>query len=201
MTGRLAWYAPSVPAASAIVDPIDQGWAMPGPQPEPSAADAARLRAWFASLGSASARLGYGGSIADVGCGTGAAVVELARAYPLATVHGFDVDDGDLFDARMRAERSGVGTRCAFSVAAAHELPIGSYDVVCFRSGLPRTPDPAVAARRAMKAVAVDGAVMIVEPCARVVSVIDQLRAVGFGHVDLVTAGDDHGVLAARRSR
>jgi methylase of polypeptide subunit release factors len=39
------------------------------------------------------ARLEEGVRVLDVGCGTGAAVLSMAAAYPNSTIYGVDIDD------------------------------------------------------------------------------------------------------------
>jgi hypothetical protein len=51
-------------------------------------------------------KLQSGAKVADVGCGSGVALIEMAKAYPRSTFHGFDIEDR----ARSRVkEREGGG--------------------------------------------------------------------------------------------
>jgi len=52
-------------------------------------------------------RLERGARVADVACGTGHAIVLLARAFPASTFVGYDLDEGAI--ARARAEAGGAG--------------------------------------------------------------------------------------------
>ena len=58
-----------------------------------------------------------GTRIADVGCGAGWSSIGLARAYPDATVDGFDIDAPSIDMARAHAEAAGVSDRVSFHVA------------------------------------------------------------------------------------
>jgi SAM-dependent methyltransferase len=58
-----------------------------------------------------------GTRIADVGCGAGWSSIGLARAYPDATVEGFDVDAPSIDMARANADAGGLSDRVRFSVA------------------------------------------------------------------------------------
>src|SRR5207249_944229 len=52
-------------------------------------------------------QLATGCRVADVACGTGHALVLLARAFPASTFVGYDLDEGAI--ARARAEANGAG--------------------------------------------------------------------------------------------
>lgn len=58
-----------------------------------------------------------GTRIADIGCGAGWSSIGLARAYPGATVEGFDVDAPSIDMARANAEAAGLSDRVSFHVA------------------------------------------------------------------------------------
>jgi SAM-dependent methyltransferase len=71
-----------------------------------------------------------GARVADVACGTGHALIVLARAFPAATFTGFDLDEHAI--ARARAEAAGAGlTNVSFEVADAARLTgEASFDVI-----------------------------------------------------------------------
>ena len=71
-----------------------------------------------------------GARIADIGCGAGWSAIALARAYPSATVDGWDVDEPSVELARRNAADAGLTERLRFRMADAAGLPVGEYDAV-----------------------------------------------------------------------
>ena len=71
-----------------------------------------------------------GTRIADIGCGAGWSTIALSRAYPQATVTGFDLDDPSIELARINASETGTtGTR--FVATDGTELSsFGPFDVI-----------------------------------------------------------------------
>ena len=49
-----------------------------------------------------------GATAADVGCGSGVAVLELAKAFPRSTFHGYDISEHALERARVNQAKAGV---------------------------------------------------------------------------------------------
>lgn len=77
------------------------------------------------------AALSAGGRVADIGCGGGWSSIAIAKAYPDATVDGFDVDEPSVEMARRNAAAEGVSDRVRFrSVDAADLHREGPYDLV-----------------------------------------------------------------------
>jgi SAM-dependent methyltransferase len=109
-------------------------------------------------------RLAAGGRVADVGCGHGVAAILLARAYPLASVHGYDFHDRSIQVARQQAGQAGLGGRIRFETLDATSYPADGFDLICLLDTLHDLGDPAAALAHARKALAPDGAVLIVEP-------------------------------------
>jgi SAM-dependent methyltransferase len=124
------------------------------------------LRDWVPALDGVHDALTNGGSVADVGCGHGAATILLAEAYPHATVTGFDPHHASLDVARKRAAEAGVADRVRFEHASAHDFPGPYYDLVCVFDALGTIGDVRAAARRIRDALAPDGTWLLVEPMA-----------------------------------
>jgi SAM-dependent methyltransferase len=126
----------------------------------------ALLRRWLDALPGMTARLEAGASVADVGCGEGAAVLALARAFPRSRFAGYDAHAPSVEAARRRAREEGLAGAVQFEVAAAADLPGAGYDLVaCFES-FHEMADPGRVARRVRAALAAEGAWLIVEPFA-----------------------------------
>ena len=88
-------------------------------------------------------RLREGARVADVACGTGHALVLLARAFPRSTFVGYDLDDGAI--ARATAEANGAGlTNVTFEVRDAARLRVAEpFDAVFVFDALHDQVDPA----------------------------------------------------------
>jgi 2-polyprenyl-3-methyl-5-hydroxy-6-metoxy-1,4-benzoquinol methylase len=67
--------------------------------------------------------------VVDVGCGSGWSSIAVARAYPLATVDGFDADDLSIQVARRNAAETDVVDRVRFHHADGASLAGGPFDV------------------------------------------------------------------------
>jgi SAM-dependent methyltransferase len=68
-----------------------------------------------------------GAAIADVGCGAGWSSIALAKAYPQATVEGFDIDAPSVAMATANAEQHGVSDRVRFTAGDAAGMPSGRF--------------------------------------------------------------------------
>ena len=77
------------------------------------------LPLWMEQLPDISARLDDGGTILDLGCGTGWSTVALARRFPNARVIGVDLDHASISEARQNASDSRIGERVEFVLADA----------------------------------------------------------------------------------
>ena len=119
---------------------------------------------WVPALPGVTDRLAAGGRVADVGCGHGVAAILLARAYPQASVHGYDFHDRSIQVARQQASQAGLGGRIRFETLDATSYPADGFDLICLLDTLHDLGDPAAALAHARKALAPDGAVLVVEP-------------------------------------
>ena len=87
------------------------------------------VQQWLPLAPETSAKLRAGARVADVGCGTGQALIALARAFPGITGTGYDVHPPSAEQARRAAAEAGLADRISYQVLdAAAGLP-GSCDV------------------------------------------------------------------------
>ena len=121
---------------------------------------------WMPRLHGIAERLAAGGRAVDVGCGYGAALLLLARAFPAATLLGCDPHRQSIETARARATAAGVSDRVRFEVADATSYPADGYDLVCYFATLHDLGDPVGAAAYARTALSPGGSLMLVEPIA-----------------------------------
>jgi 2-polyprenyl-3-methyl-5-hydroxy-6-metoxy-1,4-benzoquinol methylase len=119
-------------------------------------------REYLPSLPEVDAALRAGGRVADVGCGFGWSSIGIAKGYPSATVHGYDIDRPSIERARAHAEAAGVADRVEFFVVdAATVNPAGGYDLVTAFECIHDLPDP-VSVLAAMRALVKPGGTVLV---------------------------------------
>src|SRR5699024_9534178 len=87
---------------------------------------------WIPSLDGVHEKLLAGGTVADVGCGHGAALIILATAYPAARCVGYDVHERAIEIAGDRAAAAGVSDRVRFEVKDCQEYATEGYDLITF---------------------------------------------------------------------
>jgi SAM-dependent methyltransferase len=107
-------------------------------------------------------RLAAGARVADVGCGTGHAIVLLASAFPASTFVGYDLADDAI--ARARSEAAGL-PNARFEVRDAASLTVEEpFDVVFVFDAVHDQAAPAAVLERICAALAPGGTFVMVEP-------------------------------------
>lgn len=86
------------------------------------------IQQWLPLVPGIQAKLRAGARVADVGCGTGQALIALARAFPAITATGYDAHPPSVEQARHAAADAGVADRVSY-----HPLDVAA--------GLPETFD------------------------------------------------------------
>jgi SAM-dependent methyltransferase len=118
---------------------------------------------WIPALDGVREKLERGARVADVGCGHGASVILMAKAFPKSKFFGFDYHQPSIDRARERAREAGVADRAIFERATAKDYP-GTFDLVAFFDCLHDMGDPVGAAAHVKSTLAKDGTWMVVEP-------------------------------------
>ena len=96
--------------------------------------------------------------VADLACGLGWSSIAIAKAYPLVTVEGFDLDAAAIASAVDTAAAEGLADRLSFTVADAADRGLsGRFDLVTILEGFHDMARP-VQALRAVRAMLADGA-------------------------------------------
>lgn len=102
--------------------------------------------------------------VADVACGFGSSSIAMARAYPLITVDGLDLDGDVIPLAREQAEEAGVSDRVTFAVKDASDPELSSrYDLVTIFEALHDMPRPVEALKAALAMLADGGSVLVAD--------------------------------------
>jgi 2-polyprenyl-3-methyl-5-hydroxy-6-metoxy-1,4-benzoquinol methylase len=98
-----------------------------------------------------------GADVADVGCGAGVALLEMAKAFPRSRFHGYDISRHALARAEANRKEAGVGN-ATFHDAAADPLPEdGRFGFVTSFDCLHDMTDPAGVIRSVRRAIRDDG--------------------------------------------
>lgn len=94
-----------------------------------------------------------GKHVMDIGCGSGAIAVLLARDHGAAHVTGIDVEDPVCAAARARAEAAGVADRVTITKVTPGPFPFpdASFDIVFSKDSIIHIPDKAALAREAFR--------------------------------------------------
>jgi SAM-dependent methyltransferase len=103
--------------------------------------------------------------VADLACGGGWSSIGIARAYPMASVEGFDLDEPSIIEAEKAATAAGVSDRVRFRVADAAALSQAeqSYDLVTIFEAVHDVPDPVGVLRTANSLLRENGVVLVMD--------------------------------------
>lgn len=118
---------------------------------------------WIPAMPDIEARLQAGGSMADIGCGNGVALIQVARCYPEARLVGFDQHAPAIKVARANAEAAGVGDRVRFEVLDVSQGIPGTYDLITCFDVVHDMPFPRQALPQIHRAVAQGGSFFVLE--------------------------------------
>jgi 2-polyprenyl-3-methyl-5-hydroxy-6-metoxy-1,4-benzoquinol methylase len=117
----------------------------------------------LAGLDGVPAKLAAGARVADVGCGSGKALLEMAKAYEKSNFHGYDSAPLAIGFAEANLAKSGIGN-VTFHHAAANALPRdASFDFILTWDCLHDMTHPAEAMHAIRAAIKPDGTWLIVD--------------------------------------
>lgn len=118
---------------------------------------------WLPAVPGAESKLRAGGTLADIGCGSGRAIITLAKAFPGARFVGYDVFPAQVERARENVERAGVADRVRIELLdVAAGLP-ETYDLITTFDVVHDAVDPRGLLRALRKSLEPDGSYVLVE--------------------------------------
>ena len=115
------------------------------------------LPVWIPSMPNVERRLHAGCEYADVGCGSGRALVKLAHAFPRSRFVGYDAFPLQVERARTRLRDEGLSDRVGVEVADASEDLPQRYDVISTFDVIHDAVDPLGLLRGIRRSLAADG--------------------------------------------
>jgi 2-polyprenyl-3-methyl-5-hydroxy-6-metoxy-1,4-benzoquinol methylase len=121
------------------------------------------VQSWIPAMPGVQEKLQAGGSACDVGCGSGRAPITIAKAFPVADVHGYDVHAGSIERARASAQDDGVADRVTFTVGDGAELPQGQFDLISTFDVVHDSVDPVGLMSAIREALRADGTYLMLE--------------------------------------
>jgi 2-polyprenyl-3-methyl-5-hydroxy-6-metoxy-1,4-benzoquinol methylase len=124
------------------------------------------VRAMIALVPGLEARLLAGACVLDVGCGSGAVLLTLARMFPRSGFRGYDISERAIAEANERLEESGLrNVEFALGDGASIDEP-RSYDLVLALESIHEIAFPRLALRNIANALKRDGVFLMQEVAA-----------------------------------
>jgi SAM-dependent methyltransferase len=121
------------------------------------------VRDWIPAMPQADAALRAGGSVADVGCGNGQALLFLAQGYPNATMVGYDNYPPAIAAANANAKAAGLADRVRYEVCDVTQGLPGTFDLITTFDVVHDMPHPRPALAEIRKALKPDGTYFVLE--------------------------------------
>jgi 2-polyprenyl-3-methyl-5-hydroxy-6-metoxy-1,4-benzoquinol methylase len=108
-------------------------------------------------------KLERGAKVADIGCGSGRAIMKMASAYPRCAFHGYDSSELAIDLANENLAKAQLGNATFHCAAAQTLVPDSSYDFILTWDCLHDMGDPMAAMRAIRGAIKPDGTWFIVD--------------------------------------
>jgi len=118
---------------------------------------------WIPAVPDVAERLAAGADVADIGCGSGRALVALASAFEASRFVGVDLFEGVVERARANAAAAGVDGRLAFECRDAVDGLAGDYDLVTMFDVLHDIAQPVEVLRGVRRSLRPDGTLLLME--------------------------------------
>jgi SAM-dependent methyltransferase len=118
---------------------------------------------WIPAMPDIDAKLRAGGTVADVGCGNGQALLFLAQGYPEAQMVGFDNYAPAIEAANANAAAAGVADRVRFEVVDVTKPIPGAYDLITTFDVVHDMPFPRPALKEIKNALKPGGTYFVLE--------------------------------------
>ena len=111
-------------------------------------------------------RLGPGKRVADVGCGVGGPMMEIARTTG-ASIVGLNVNAYQIASGRRRVAKAGLAGLCSFQLADFMQVPLpdGHFDALFSFEAICHAPDTIAAFRELHRLLRPGGALAVVDWC------------------------------------
>lgn len=120
---------------------------------------------WFPTMPDVLSKLEAGAKVLDVGCGRGAALLQIAPRFPKSRFTGYDNYAPGIAYANENAKKHGLSDRLNYEVRSATDLPQTSdADLVMTCDCLHDMVDPEACARSIAGALKADGTWFCIEP-------------------------------------
>jgi SAM-dependent methyltransferase len=122
------------------------------------------VKRWLPAVPGLVDRLNEGVDVADLGCGTGTAVIQMARAFPASRFTGYDVADGAL---KLARSRGADVANAHFVTAGVEEIPADpGFDLITTFDVIHDLADPLAGLTRIREALRPGGRYLMMEPAA-----------------------------------
>jgi len=118
---------------------------------------------WLPAMPQVVKVLSEGGSALDVGCGSGRAVIAMAKAFPTARVSGYDAHPESIERARINARAAGVADHVSFEVVDCTRLPAERWDLISTFDVVHDSVDPVGLLKSIRGALKPDGTYVMLE--------------------------------------